>query len=92
MQVVQFEQARRFKVAREKAGIEEYNFKNVYEFVEFVASEIRKARIPYVKLAKKAKCHPRTIAKIADRETMAPRITTCLPILKALGFEIFVRG
>lgn len=92
MQVVQLDQARRFKVAREKAGIKEYNFRNTYELVEFVASEIRGSKMKYTKLAKKADCHPHTVSNIASRVTMAPRVSTVLNILKALGYEIFVRG
>ncbi len=92
MQVVEFDQARRFKLAREKAGISEYNFRNTYELVEFVASEIRASKIKYTKLAKRADCHPHTVSKIAHRETMVPRVSTVLNILKALGYEIFVRG
>jgi hypothetical protein len=92
MQVVELDRARRFKLARERAGIREYSFKNTYELVEFVASEIRASKIKYSKLAKKADCHPHTISNIACRVTVAPRVSTVLNILKALGYEIFVRG
>lgn len=92
MQVVQLEQVRRLKSAREKAGIKEYSFRNTYELVEFVASEIRGSKMKYTKLAKKADVCPQTVSNIASRVTRAPRISTVLNILKALGFEIFVRG
>lgn len=92
MQVVQLDETRRFKAARQKAGIQEYSFRNTYELVEFVASEIRGSKLKYSKIADRAGCHPHTVSNIASRVTMAPRVSTVLNILKALGFEIFVRG
>lgn len=92
MQVVSLESVRRLASKREKAGIREFSFKNTYELVDFVAQEIRSANIKFSRLADKAGCCPRTVAKIAYRDTKEPRASTVLNILKALGFEIFVRG
>ncbi|NEI52695.1 helix-turn-helix domain-containing protein [Rhizobium leguminosarum] len=92
MQVVQFESAKRFKRAQEKAGIQEYSFRDAYELCAFVASEIQASRMNYSKLAEKAGIWPQTVSNIANGITRSPRVSTVLPILKALGFEVFVRG
>jgi transcriptional regulator with XRE-family HTH domain len=92
MQVVQFDQVRRFKTAREKAGIKEYSFRNAFELCEFVASEIRASRMKYSKLASESNVCAQTISNIACGQTKSPRASTVLSILKALGFEVFVRG
>lgn len=92
MQVVEFESARRFKAAREKVGIQEYSFRDAYELCEFVAHEIRASKSKYSKLADKCGVCPATISNIASGVTRSPRASTVLSILKALGFEVFVRG
>lgn len=92
MQVVQFANTRQMKLAREKANVREYNFRNTYELVEFVASEIRASKVKYSRLAQKADVCPSTVSNIACRVTRVPRVSTVLNILKALGFEVFVRG
>lgn len=92
MQVVSLESVKRFKSARAKVGIQEYSFRTTYELVEFVADEIRASKMKYTKLAKKAGICPQTVSNIASRVTKAPRVSTVLPILKALDFDIFVRG
>jgi len=92
MQVVSFESAKRFKAAQVRAGIQEYNFRDASELCDFVASEIRTAKIKYSKLADKCGVCPATISNIATGTTKSPRASTVLQILKALGFEVFVRG
>jgi transcriptional regulator with XRE-family HTH domain len=92
MQVVSFESARRFKAAQERAGIQEYSFRDEYELCAFVAGEIRSSKIKYTKLADKSGVCASTISNLAHDITKSPRAATLLKILKALGFEIFVRG
>jgi transcriptional regulator with XRE-family HTH domain len=92
MQVVQFDSAKRFKRAQEKIGIQEYSFRDTSELCAFVASEIRSSKLKYSKLAEKAGVWPQTVSNIAHGVTQSPRVSTVLPILKALGFEVFVRG
>jgi len=38
-------------------------------------------------LAQKANLHPTTVSKIMNRETMSPRMLTCIMLFKALGFS-----
>jgi transcriptional regulator with XRE-family HTH domain len=92
MQVVEFESARRFKAAREKIGIQEYSFRDAYELCEFVAKEIRASKTKYTKLADKSGVCAATVSNIASGTTKSPRAQTVLSILKALGYEVFVRG
>lgn len=92
MQVVEFESARRFKARQEKAGIREYSFMTAEELCDFVAAEIRSSKIKYGKLADKSGVWPQTVSNIASGITKSPRASTLLNILKALGFEVFVRG
>jgi hypothetical protein len=38
-------------------------------------------------LAQKASLYPQTVSKIMNRETMSPRMLTCIMLFKALGFS-----
>jgi hypothetical protein len=38
-------------------------------------------------LARKANLTPRTVSRIMNRETRAPRMLTCIMLFKALGFS-----
>ncbi|MGO8241279.1 helix-turn-helix domain-containing protein [Rhizobium ruizarguesonis] len=92
MQVIEFESVKRFRKAQEKSGIQEYSFKDEYELCAFVASEIQASKTKYSKIAEKAGVWPATVSNIANGITQAPRIGTVLKLLRALGFEVFVRG
>lgn len=92
MQVVEFESARRFKAARAKLGVQEYSFRDTYELCDFVAKEIRASKMKYTKLADKCGICAATVSNIASGTTRSPRAHTLLSILKALGYEFFVRG
>lgn len=92
MQVIEMESARRFRKAREKSGIQEYSFRDEQELCAFVASEIMSSRQKFSRLAEKSGVWPNTISNIANGVTHYPRAGTLLKILKALGFEVFVRG
>lgn len=46
----------------------------------------------YSKLADKAGICPQTVSNIVHGVTRSPRAATVLQLLKALGFEVFVRG
>jgi transcriptional regulator with XRE-family HTH domain len=46
----------------------------------------------YSKLASESNVCAQTISNIACGQTKSPRAATVLSILKALGFEVFVRG
>jgi transcriptional regulator with XRE-family HTH domain len=92
MQVVSFESAKRFKSAQARAGIQEYSFRDEFELCAFVAGEIRSSKIKYTKLADKCGVCASTISNLANDITKSPRAATLLKILKALGFEVFVRG
>lgn len=78
--------------ARARGDWQEYNFNTTEELAAFVGKEIRGSRIKYTKLAEKSGLCPHTISRLAHGETTYPRAHTLLMVLKALGFEFFVRG
>lgn len=92
MQVVEFSSVQRFKAAQAKAGIQEYSFRDTYELCDFVAKEIRASKMKYTKMADKCGICAATVSNIASGTTRSPRAHTLMTILKALGYEIFVRG
>jgi DNA-binding phage protein len=81
---------RRFPV--EDTGPSDWHFDDTKALCDFCAKEIRASKIKYSKLAEKAGvCHS-TISKMARGETNFPRANTILEILRALGFNVVVRG
>lgn len=71
---------------------QDHHFNDVGAACRFVGAEIRASKLKYSKLAELANCHPQTISNLAHGETSQPRFSTILQILRALGFEIVVRG
>ena len=78
--------------AQARGDWNEYSFQNTEDLAAFVAKEIRESRIKYTKLADKAGVCSQTVSRLAHGETTYPRAHTLFMVLKALGFEIFVRG
>lgn len=70
----------------------EFNFHNEQDLCKFVGGEIRASRLNFTKLAAQAGCCPQTVANLAHGDTQFPRVGTVLRILRALGFELIVRG
>ncbi|WP_318872043.1 helix-turn-helix transcriptional regulator [Sinorhizobium meliloti] len=91
-QVIEFQNARAQKAVLSKGNIREYNFRDIYELTAFVAGEILASKLKYSKLADKAGICPQTVSNIVHGVTRSPRAATVLQLLKALGFEVFVRG
>lgn len=92
MQVIEFNSAKEQRRVLAKGGIREYNFRNVDELCAFVAGEIRASKKKYVRIAEKAEVCPSTVSNLAHGITHYPRAATLLQILRALGYEVFVRG
>lgn len=70
----------------------DHHFNDVGAACRFLGAEIRASKMKYSKLAELANCHPTTISNLAHEETHQPRFSTVLQILRALGFEVVVRG
>lgn len=77
---------------REPQGFEDKHFNDIGELCRFLSSEIRASKMKYSKLGEMANCHPTTVAHLARNETASPRASTVLQVLRALGFEVIVRG
>jgi DNA-binding phage protein len=69
----------------------EYTFKDASELCAFVASEIRRSRKKYTKIADGAGCCTSTVSNLANGTTHYPRLATVLEILRVLGFAMVVR-
>lgn len=78
--------------AKTRGEWQEYSFRNTEELGDFVGKEIRASKMKYNKLAEKSGLCTNTISRLAHGETTYPRAHTLLMVLKALGFEFFVRG
>lgn len=78
--------------AQARGEWQEYSFRSTEELGEFVGKEIRASKMKYQKLAEKSGLCANTISRLAHGETTYPRAHTLLMVLKALGFEFFVRG
>lgn len=78
--------------AKTRAEWQEYSFQDTQELGDFVGKEIRASKIKYQKLAEKSGLCVNTISRLAHGETTYPRAHTLFMVLKALGYEIFVRG
>lgn len=70
----------------------EHSFQTTQELGDFVGKEIRASKMKYQKLAEKSGLCVNTISRLAHGETTYPRAHTLFMVLRALGFEIFVRG
>jgi hypothetical protein len=68
------------------------HFNDVSAVCSFVGTEIRLSKMKYSKIAEMANCAPSTVSNLAHGETNFPRFGTVLQILRALGFEVVVRG
>jgi DNA-binding phage protein len=77
---------------QEREHWQDHHFNDIGKICEFLGAEIRASKMKYIKLAEQANCHPTTISNLAHGETHQPRMSTCLQIFRALGFEIVVRG
>ncbi|MEJ6847520.1 helix-turn-helix transcriptional regulator [Sinorhizobium fredii] len=91
-QVVEFDSAKRQKQVLAKGNIREYNFRDIHELTAFLAGEIHASKLNYTKLADRGGVCPTTVSHIANGVTQSPRCATVLQLLKALGFDVFVRG
>lgn len=93
-EVVDFQTARRMssRPIRDPEGYSDRHFNDVAELTRFLADEIRASRMRYSKLASISNVHATTISKLAHGQVQFPRAATLLQILRALGFEIIVRG
>lgn len=80
------------RVHREVEEWRDRHFNDIGALCRFVGDEIRQSKMKYTKLAELANCHPTTISKLAHDETSSPRAHTVLQVLRALGFEVVVRG
>lgn len=81
---------RRFPVIENTAS--DWHFEDTAALCDFCSKEIRASKIKYSKLAEKAGVCVSTISKMARGETNFPRANTILEILRALGFQVVVRG
>lgn len=70
----------------------EFKFHNIEDLCRFVGGEIRASKMKYVDLAAKSHVCPQTVSRLASGDTHFPRAGTILQILRALGFELIVRG
>lgn len=92
--VVEFDSTRRShsRPVREPEGWRDRQFNDVGELCRFLADEIQLSKMKYSKIAALANVHPTTISNIAHHLVTSPRASTVLQILRALGFEVIVRG
>lgn len=67
-------------------------FNDIGALCKFLSEEIRASKMKFSKIAEMANCHPTTVAHLARNETGSPRASTVLQVLRALGFEVVVRG
>lgn len=68
------------------------HFNDIAALCQFLSAEIRNSKMKFSKIAEMANCSPSTVSKMAHGETHYPRAGTVLQILRALGFEVIVRG
>lgn len=73
-------------------GPQEWSFDTTEELCQFCAREINASKKKYSKLAEAAGVCPTTISNLARGATNFPRAATVLQVLRALGFEVIVRG
>lgn len=73
-------------------GPQEYSFDEINQLCDFCMREINATKQKYSKLAEKAGVCPTTISNLAKGNTNFPRASTVLQVLRALGFEVIVRG
>lgn len=81
---------RRYKI--EETGPQDWHFNDIEDLCAFCAKEIVASKMKYTKLAEAAGVCPSTIRNLAIAETRFPRAATVLQVLRALGFEVVVRG
>lgn len=78
--------------ARSSTEWTDRSFNDIRELCDFLSIEIRTSGLKFVKIAERANCHPTTVAHLARNETASPRAATVFQVLRALGFEVLVRG
>lgn len=61
-------------------------FEGVKTLAKLLQEEIRRG-VLLKDISHKANLLPKTVSRIMTRETMAPRMLTCIMIFKALGFS-----
>lgn len=81
---------RRYRV--EDTGPQDWAFDSVDQLCEFCAKELLASKKKYSKLAEDAGVCSSTIRNLAVSNTRFPRAATVLQVLRALGFEVIVRG
>lgn len=67
-------------------------FNDIRELCNFLADEIMFSGMKFSKIASLANCHGSTVAHLARKETASPRAATVFQVLRALGYEVLVRG
>lgn len=89
--VIPMSRAARLVKTRQNESIDRH-FHTIQDLCNFVSAEIRASRMKFVKIAEKSGVCPATVSNLAHGETQMPRAATLLQILRALGYEIVVRG
>jgi len=84
--------ASRKRVRIEDSGPQDWHFDDIEQLCDFCAKEIIASKKKYSKLAESAGVCPSTIRNLAVSSTRFPRAATVLQVLRALGFEVVVRG
>lgn len=92
--IVDFERPRLIhsRPVREPDGWRDQHFNDIGELCRFLSAEIFASKMKFSKIGQLANCHPTTVAHLARNETASPRASTVFQVLRALGFEVIVRG
>lgn len=70
----------------------ELTFKDIHELCAFVAAEINLSRKKYNRFASEIGMSHGTVSRMATGQTQHPRAETVFSMLRALGYEVVVRG
>lgn len=77
---------------RESYEWRDHHFNDIGELCRFLGSEIMLSKMKFSEIARLSNVHATTISHLARNETGQPRASTVLQVLRALGFEVIVRG